>query len=540
MNLKSWTSARAAEVLRRTAAGFQQLSAESRRLASGTRQLTVLMAVAMAGGCASLDAGPDVQRAAVEVESSVGIPAELLLRDAAIAAARTTELLTHGLTTDEAVQIALLNNPRGRVAMLSIGVSRADFVQSTLYSNPSLFLSLRLPDGGGRPNMEVNLAQSIAELWLVPARTRLAQRDLDRVILEAARVTSVVVLDVRRQCVVIAQAQAQVRIAEEGLEIASALVEMAQLRQKAGTGSEVDVNLARSAKLQADVSLRNSALALIDAKAELNRLLGLDTDPEGTTLVDEARLPISGVWRAAELQRIARSSRLDLRIMDQEVASAEALARLERVRFLRSVDVGFSIDLAERRSRGDRSWLAETFYDSLQSGALTPPNLTPRAPQGDETVAGPTLSIELPLWDQNQAQIARADRLLEQAQLRRDAALIDAAQDIYAGLAHLESASANARIFTDELVPTAGRNVKLAEEGYRIGRVPFLSLLEAQRAYISTRTGHIEALRDAALAEIQLERVTGRPAAAWNQASAAAFGTESRPRQDAQDAEVSP
>lgn len=491
-------------------------------------------------GCASLDARTDVQRAANAVERAVGVPSELLLRDKEAAESATRALLAEGLTSDESVQVALLNNPQVRAAMLSIGVSRADFVQSTLYSNPSLFLSLRFPDSGGRPNVEFNLAQSIAELWLVPARTKVAQRDLDRVVLEAARSTSFVVLDVRRACIAVVQAEAQSRVAEEGLEIAATLVEMAELRQKAGTGSEVDVNLARSAKLQAEVNQRNALLALIDAKAELNRLLGLGADPQETVLVDGPQFPTSAPLEAEALQRIARSSRLDLQIMDQAVAAAEALAKLERVRFLRSVDLGVSFELAERRSRGDRNWLAETYYDSLQSGALTPPNLMPRGSQGTDTVAGPTLSIELPLWDQNQAQIAKADRQAEQAEQQRDAALIDAAQDIYAGLARLKTAKENARVFADEFVPTASRNVMLAEEGYRIGRVPFLSLLEVQRAYISTRAGQVEALRDAALAEIQLERVTGRPAAAWDQNSPALQDLNSPHEETAPDTEVAP
>jgi outer membrane protein TolC len=197
--------------------------------------------------------------------------------------------------------------------------------------------------------------------------------------------------------------------------------------------------------------------------------------------------------------------------MDGLVASAEALARLERVRFLRSVDVGFAFELAERRSRGDRDWLAETFYDSLQSGALTPPNLMPRESQGTDTIAGPTLSLELPLWDQNRAQIAKADRLLEQARQRRHAALVGVAQDIHASLARVRMASENAAFYRSEFVPTAERSVTLAQEGYRVGNVPFLSLLEAQRAYLETRIRQLEALKAAALAEIELERATGRP-----------------------------
>lgn len=446
------------------------------------------------------------------MERAVGVPGEILLHDTATAEATTRELLLDGLTAEEAVRVALLNNPRVRAAMLSIGVSRADFVQSTLYSNPSLFLSLRFPDGGGRPNVEVSLAQNIAELWLVPARTDAAQRNLNRVVLEAARVAAFVVLDVRREYVRAVQAGEQLRLADDGVEIATQLVEIAELRQQAGSGSEIDLNLARATKLQAAADRRNAALAAVEARAELSRLLGLTEDPQTLVLTDAIREPPAWEVPAERLQEIARSARLDLQMIEQSVASAEALARLERIRFLRSVDLGFAFELAERRARGDRDWFEETFYDSLQSGALTPPNLMPRESQGTDTIAGPTLSLELPLWDQNQAQVVRADRLVEQARQRRDALLVAAAQDIHAGLARVRAATENARSYREDLVPTAQRNVALAQDGYRVGHTSFLSVLEAQRAYVSTRGGQLEALRSAALAEIELERVTGRPA----------------------------
>lgn len=479
------------------------------------RPAIVLLPIAACAlyGCASLDARPDMERAAQFMERAVGAPGELLSRDGAAAETATRELLDSGMSAEEAVQVALLNNPRVRTAMLSISVSRAEFVQSALYSNPSLFLSVLLPDGGGRPYVEVNLAQNIAELWLVPARTKAAQHDLDRVVLEAARTAANVVLDVRRAYVRAVQADAQINLADDGLDIAAELVEIAELRQQAGSGSEVDLNLARASKLQAEMNLRNATLAAVDAKAELSRLLGLSGDPQHIILAEPIHEGATWGVTPEQLQEIARTDRLDLQIMDQAVASAEARARLERVRFLRSVDIGFSLQLAERRSRGDRDWLAETFLDSLQSGAPTPPNLMPRPAQDPSTIAGPTLSLELPIWDQNQAQIAKADRELEQAKQQRDAILIDAAQDIHVGLARVRTASENARFYCDKFVPTAERNVSLAQHGYRVGRVPFLSMLEAQRAYITTRTNQLEAQRDAALAEIDLERVTGRPIA---------------------------
>jgi|GEM_PF-848117 len=482
---------------------------------------------AVTAGCASLNPRPDIERSAEAVERAIGVRADAIARDDDVAETTTRELFADGLTADEAVQFALLNNPRIRSAMLSIGVSRADFVQSTLYSNPSIFLSFRLPDGGGRSNVEFNLAQSIAELWLVPARKEAAQRDLDRTVLNAAQTTAGIVWDVRQAYVQAAQAESIVELGDVGLRISLDLVEMAELRQRAGSGSEVDVNLAKSQRLQSEINYRNARLAMIQAKAALCELLGHTGDPEKLSLADKLSPPSIQNVTADHLQEIARAARLDVQAMDQAIASAEALARLERVKFLRSVDLGFAFELAERRTRGNRNWLAETYYNSAQSNALTPPNFMPQSSQNvTNTIAGPTISMELPILDQNQAQIAKADRVLEQTRRLRDTLLVSVAQDIYAGLAKARTAAENARFYHDEFVPTADRSVSLAKEGYRIGRVPFLSLLEAQRAYLTTRGAELGALRDAAIADIELERVTGRPASDFNAESGDATDAE--------------
>jgi len=479
-------------------------------------------------GCASLDARQDIQRSAAAMEQAVGAPAELLLRDTRTAEKVTRALLADGLSPEEAAQVALLNNPRVRAAMLSVGVSRADFVQSTLFSNPTLSLAFRIPDGGGTTGLESNLAQNIAELWLMPARKQAAQRDLDRVVLEAARTASTVVLETRRAYVQAALADAQIELAERGHEIAADLVKMAEARRQAGSGSAVDVSLARTQRLQAETNLRNVRLNAAQSRADLNRLLGLTGDPQKLALTDPHVEPPSQNMSSEKLQAIARQARLDLRIMEQKLASARARARLERARFLRSFDVGFAFELGARRSRGDRDFFEESFFNSLQSGSISPPSLMPRPQRGTNLVSGPSLAVELPLWDQNQAQIAKADRLLAQTRQRRDAKLVDVARDIYTGLAQVRTATQNARVFREQLVPTAERNVKLAQEGYRIGQVPFLSLLEAQRAYIATRRRQLDTLQNAALAVIELERATGKPATTLFEAAVTRPASENR------------
>lgn len=491
-------------------------------------------------GCASLDARSDLERGARLVETAVGVPPATLLADQQVARSKTADLLAGGLTVDDAVQVAMLNNPRVRAALLSIGVSRADFVQSTLFTNPTLTLSLQWPDGGGLANFEAALTQNIAELWLIPARRRAAQRDLDRAVLDAAREVAAIARDARTAYVRAIRAADLQKIARQQLEINEKLVEVALLRQQAGSGSEIDVNLARTQKLESDTAVRNAALAVTEAQSELARTLGLSDAPDSLVLTDSLTQPVRWTLSADELRQTARANRLDLQIADRSVAAAEARVREERVRFLKSVEIGFALERGERRSRGDRNWAAETFFDSLQSRALTPPSLMPREREGTDFMIGPAFGVELPLWDQNQAQIAKAEALHGQAVQFRDALLVDVAQDIHSRLARARTAAENARFFHDEQLPAAERSAELSRDAYRAGRLSFPSVLEAERSLLTARSGYLAALESAALATIDLERVTGRPAAALGAASDSSSSATTQPAAASAPGEIEP
>ena len=143
---------------------------------------TALVSTMMVG-CATVNPQPDYQRAAKYVRRSTGQerlfdPGE---KEADAQSIRTW--LADGLTVDEAAQIALLNNPQLRAALYEIGVARADLVQSGLLSNPSLGVSMRLPSAGGLADIELDLAQNIADLWQIPVRKRAAERNLEQTIL---------------------------------------------------------------------------------------------------------------------------------------------------------------------------------------------------------------------------------------------------------------------------------------------------------------------------------------------------------------------
>lgn len=462
-------------------------------------------------GCATVDPKQDFARVSRAIEAATGHAAAIDPADEQAIQTRVTEILADGLTAAEAVQLSLLNNPKLQADLLRIGIGRAAVVQSGLFSNPGLALSLRFPDEGGLANFEVSLAQNIAELWQIPPRVRAAERDLDQTILTLARQASVIALEARSAYIRALQSDRRMEIARENVAIASQLVELAAARRQAGSGTEVDVNLTRAERVSLDVASRTASVASAEASSMLAKLLGLTTPPAELKLIDPLPEAPELSFDAERLIEVARANRLDREAAHAAVEISEARVELERARFLKTLELGISAERDERRSRGDRNWLSETAWASAQGGALTLPSLQPREPQSTDYLTGPTLSLELPLFDQNQAQIARAEFELLQAVYLRDGIDREIVQDAFAAHARAGTAFETAALMRDALLPLRENGLNLAREAYRVGSGTLITVLDAQRRLLETRAGYVDVQAAAGLAAIDLERISGRP-----------------------------
>lgn len=470
--------------------------------------------LSLAAGCATVNPRPDFERASQHVERAIGAPWPVAPTDEDSVADRVTELLRGGLTSDKAVQLALLNNPRLRAELLSIGIGRAQVVQSALFTNPVLTLSVRFPDGGGLSNLEMGLSQNIAELWQIPLRVKAAQRDLDRTILDAARTASVAALEAKTAYFKAVRADRDAEIARQNLAVTQQLVDLAVARQDAGAGGEVDVNLARARHMESQLQARRAEVAAVEGRSELARLCGLRMSPEELALAEPLPEPTAWTLAADRVIAAAREHRLDVRAVRQLVDAAEARVGLEKMRFLRSLEVGVSVERSERGTRGDRNWLAETAWASAEAGQLAAPSLQPREPLSTDWVVGPTLGVEVPLFDQNQAQIANAEYEHQQAQQALEALDLDLVQQAHVSLKRAQVAAENARFYRDDYLPLQERSLQLAQEAYRVGRAPLLAVLDVERGLLEARAGYVAALADASMAIVELERVAGLPAGA--------------------------
>lgn len=424
--------------------------------------------------CASVDPGPDYDRAVQEIRAATGAQSAYRPGEEDACAQRARELLDDNLSLGEAVEVALLNNPALQGAFRTIGMAKADRVQAGMLTNPSLMLALRFPTTDGGTVIEGSLLGSLLDVWQLPARIDTADAALRRRVFEVAH-SAVTLAGAVRSTYIDAVASERLRaIAEENRATAARLLELAEERVAAQAATAIDANLARLDLAATEVALRDAQLAVTEARLALANHLGLQAFPPDCSLENDFADQEAPLPSAERLNELAEERRLDLRAAQEAVKDAAAeLARQRRV--ARIFDVGAA------------------------------------AEKEDGWSVGPAMRLDLPLFDQNQAQIAKAaDALIRQQQVLATFRL-NALRDVGLARARAQASRDTVRMYAEQILVRSQETLELARESYRVGKTTILPVLESQRNLLAARADHVQRLRHAATALSDLERATGVP-----------------------------
>ena len=384
-------------------------------------------------------------------------------------------LLKGGVTRDRAVEIALVNNPSLQVTYEELGVSQADMVQAGLLSNPVLSGSVGFPLRG-HLEYEASLTQNFLDIFVLPLRKRVARQEFMADTLRVAHETLQVATEVRKR---LALYQAQARMVElerSIVEATQAAAELATDQHEAGNINDLALTQERTAYEQATLDLERDELALVEARESLNRLLGL-WGPRTS-------------WQLAEPLP-------ELPAEDPPIARLESYAVAER------------LDVRAARLRSELLWDAvELTKNSRYFGFIEVGVHTHKDPDGARLL-GPTLSLELPIFDQRQALIARLEAQYRQAVRRLDGIAIDARSEVREAHARLLSARRMVDKFRTTLLPLRESAVQQAQLQYNAMQIGLYELLLAKQAQITNYRAYIDGVRDYWSARADLEMSIG-------------------------------
>jgi outer membrane protein, heavy metal efflux system len=445
--------------------------ASSTAIASARGLVAALLLAAAMAGCAPRGVPPDAGFAGVEEELAERLPQQRVAwnrgseEDAAVQAA-VLRLLGDGLSADEAVQIALLNNRDLQATYEDLGVAQAELVRAGLLSNPIFSESVPWsmhPTEGVDPGFRV--VQSFLDLLMLPQRQRVAAE-----VLNHATATRVAYYTYQG-------AEQSARVLREIVAAAQVSYDLAERMEAAGNISERKLATEQAALEQAKVELADAEADAYAERERLTRLMGLWGGPaarwdilHGLPDLPPDDLPLAGL----EAMAVARN--LELAAARQET---EALARaLGEVRHYGGPN-GLRVDVAYERQAGGQQLL------------------------------GPTLAPGQPRPNVGGAQGAGAVAVLRQSESRLEQRAIELRSEVRAVRDRLIRLRDRAEHYQQVVVPLSQRLVALSLEEYNYMLSGPFDVLAAKQNEIATYRRYIETVRDWWIAHTELERLLG-------------------------------
>ncbi|MFH0983342.1 MAG: TolC family protein [Planctomycetota bacterium] len=471
--------------------------------------------LALLAGCTRVEPRPDFQRAASLVSERTGVEDVYDPQADAQVDASVAELLADGLTVDEAVRVALLNHRGFQALFAELGASRADVVQSTLLTNPSLSLGFQFPEGGGRSKLTLGLAQQLVDLWQIPVRKRIAEAELEQTLLNIAHRAVELAAQVKERCYQLLALQRSEESLRQSRALAERSLRLAQAQVEAGEVSQFDLNLTRAALIDVDLELLALERERRVAEVELARTLGLTRESIPWTLEDSLPEPVPELPDDLGLVMLALRQRLDAQAAARKVQAAEDEVARQYLAIFPDVTLGVDFERPDNRALPGRKILADTARSSIAAGQLTAPTIQSRGERNLEkqqvidALLGPSLTVTLPVWDQNQAQIAKARYRAIQRRKEFEDLLDDVAAEVQKAAAAARNAEALVRTYEQQALPQALATLEGATRIYQSGEQSVLILIQAEQSLFRRRIDHVRALRDYAVALAELERALG-------------------------------
>jgi cobalt-zinc-cadmium efflux system outer membrane protein len=448
-------------------------SASSRTTPGPVRRSVVVALLVVGSACSSIP--PDHGRSEVDALMVARGHAADLPDSAAGLDALVDELTVQPVTAQNAIRIALVNNPRLQAAYARLGYGAAEVYAAARIRNPVFGAALLDPDRSGNDQLTLSVVVSFTDLLTMSARRRIADAEFAALKQSIGAEVLDVAAATERAWYDYVAARQVVALRERIAHAAELTAELAQRFHAAGNTSARELAVEKAVAAQARLDALEAQAAAHESRRVLGDALGLSTGAAWQVL---AALPLpaaTGLELDTLLER-AQAMRLDLAAARAQVAVvADRYGLQDWSGWIGELDVGVE---RERETDGGR-------------------------------LLGPTLEWEMPVFDQGGAELlrARADWQIATAELRRVAIAVD--NDVRLAFAVMENAGARVARVRDVLLPERIAAVARAQEETNYMLIGVFELIGTKQQEYDAYQTYLEAVRDYWRAYVDLRHAVG-------------------------------
>ena len=356
-----------------------------------------------------------------------------------------------GISEDEAVAVALWNNAQFQADLAALGFARSDLLEANMLANPTFSLLFPI----GPKALETDLGIPIDILWRRPHRitaARLSDQSLAEDLIENGLG---LIRDVQTTYADLWLSQKKLDLAMEDTQLQLQITKIAQDRLIAGDINELEADNACTDSLRATGSMKRLLKETDIYKQRLNTLLGLTSD-NMTYNIEMLDITEKSTVSIDKLLQTALAARPDLRAKELAIEAAG-----ERV-----------------------GWEKSKIYNLIA--------IIDGKDEGEDTLTvGPGLEVEIPIFNQNQGQIARAKAELEQASRQYEALRQNIILQVRQAFTQYVSEYNELELWGSDIIPSLENNVEWATKSFEIGETSYLTVLEAKRKLIEAKVQFI-------------------------------------------------
>ena len=401
------------------------------------------------------------------------------------------------LTVEQTVDEAIRRNLDFFAQRYDLSIAEAQIITAKLRPNPILTLDADHLDllgtgfttqsvNGSTPNNGGPTEYSVRGDFIHErggkrqARTALATGNRDVVRLQLADAVRSLILNTQQACVDVLKAKQARALAEENLKTFQNVVEINRLRFKDGDIAQVELMRSEVAELQYANAVRQANLQETSALSRLELLLGR-TPLRPVDVEGDLREDFPDPTRDALISSALRD-RPDLRALERDEERAEADVRLQKA----NAKVDWQIGSEYRRQT-----------DSAEANTL-----------------GFFLQSQVPIFNRNQGEIARAEQALLQAQARTRALRAAVQNDVDLAFLQFQVSSDTVRAIEQSMLDKAKSVRSISEYAYKRGDASLVDFIDAVRAYNDTVQSYNDARADYARSLYGLDAASGSSTAA--------------------------
>ena len=389
------------------------------------------------------------------------------------------------LSLEDAERLALARNQAMQAQRLQVEASRADEITAALKPNLGVsFAADGLTTFSPRqltPDFLKNdVSYGVTASYLFERGGKRTNRIA--VAKSTTDVTARNVTDAERQLrfqtaqafVAVLYAKSTLELAQENLKSFSEVVDVNRQRVTSGDLAEGEFYKISLQKLQFEQDASAAEVALVQARGTLRQIVGFDSVSESFEPVGE----LSHVTQTLDLEALkqqALGTRADLLAARSNVTLAQNTLTLER-------------------SNRARDVTGELDYTHL----------------GPSNTMGLSASMDLPIHDRNQGNIARSEVLVRQATESELAARYLVLTDVANAYAGWQTAQKVVSLYESGYLDQAKQSLDISRYVYQRGAGSLLDLLDAERTYRETQLGYRQALSNYMNSVAQLNLAVGK------------------------------